>query len=293
MEGLQNSLDFYSQAGPLTSGGQHAEALGALAGVAEVASALHGILIHDAWAQRYGQELTPARRAQSQLRSTQRMLDAIIEIDAAPLVVTRTPSQRAVGVCRHFAVLACASLRAQGIPARARCGFGMYFEPGKGVDHWITEYWSGRHWVSADFQIDDLQCSELKLDFDPLDLPRGKFLTAGEAWRLCRAHTADPGTFGIFDEGGFWFIAMNLVRDFAALNKMEMLPWDNWGLMPRPDEDISPDRAMLFDHLAMLTEEVDERFDEIRTLYQQDDKLHVPTRVFNGARKQIEDVAST
>ncbi|KAA0687985.1 transglutaminase domain-containing protein [Neorhizobium sp. P12A] len=293
MNGLQNSLDFYSKAGAMTSGGQHVEALSALAGVAEAARALHGILLHEAWAHRYGQELTPARRAQSHLRSTQRVLDAIIEIHSAPLVVTRTPSQRAVGVCRHFAVLACASLRAQGIPARARCGFGMYFKLGKGVDHWITEYWSGRHWVSADFQIDDLQRSELKLDFDPLDLPRGEFLTAGEAWRLCRAYAADPATFGIFDEGGFWFIATNLLRDFAALNSMEMLPWDNWGLMPRPEEELSPDRAKLFDHLAALAEEADERFDEIRTLYQQDDKLRVPARVFNGVRKQIEDVART
>ncbi|WP_454848448.1 transglutaminase-like domain-containing protein [Rhizobium binxianense] len=252
-----------------------------------------GILLHEAWAHRYDQKLTPARRAQSQLRSAQRMLDAIVEIDSTPLAVARTPDQRAVGVCRHFAVLACASLRAQGIPARARCGFGMYFEPGKGVDHWITEYWNGQRWVSADFQIDDLQRSELKLDFDPLELPRGRFLSAGEAWRRCRAGSADPRIFGIFDEGGFWFIGMNLVRDFAALNNMEMLPWDNWGSMPRPEEEISPDRALLFDRLAALTQEPDERFDQIRTLYLQDAGLHVEARVFNGVRKQLEDVAAT
>jgi hypothetical protein len=33
---------------------------------------------------------------------------------------------------------------------------------------------------------------------------------------------------------------MNLVRDFAALNKMEMLPWGDRGPMPRPEEVISP-----------------------------------------------------
>ena len=31
---------------------------------------------------------------------------------------------------------------AQGMPARARCGFGAYFEKGKYVDHWVTEYWN-------------------------------------------------------------------------------------------------------------------------------------------------------
>ena len=47
-----------------------------------------------------------------------------------------------VGVCRHFTLLHVAMLRAQGVPARARCGFGAYFEKGKFVDHWVTEYWN-------------------------------------------------------------------------------------------------------------------------------------------------------
>jgi hypothetical protein len=293
MDKQQSALEFYSQLGPMTSVGPHAEALRASRGVAKVASTLHGILLHEAWAHRYDQKLTPAQRAQSQLRSAQQMLDAIVEIDSTPLTVARMPDKRAVGVCRHFAVLACALLRAQGTPARARCGFGMYFEPDKGVDHWITEYWNGQRWVSTDFQIDDLQRTELKLDFDPLDLPRGKFLSAGEAWRLCRAGNADPRIFGIFNEGGFWFIGMNLIRDFAALNNMEMLPWDNWGSMPQPEEEISLDRALLFDRLAALTQEPDERFDQIRTLYLQDAGLRVEARVFNGVRKQLEDVAAT
>jgi transglutaminase-like putative cysteine protease len=48
---------------------------------------------------------------------------------------------RVVGTCRHFATLACAILRARGVAARARCGFGTYFVEGRGLDHWITEYW--------------------------------------------------------------------------------------------------------------------------------------------------------
>ena len=34
------------------------------------------------------------------------------------------PERRFVGNCRHFTVLLCAFLRARGVPARARCGFG-------------------------------------------------------------------------------------------------------------------------------------------------------------------------
>jgi hypothetical protein len=36
------------------------------------------------------------------------------------------------------------------------------------------------------------------------------------------------GKFGLsqLDEAGYWWIAANLLRDVAALNNMEMLPWD-------------------------------------------------------------------
>jgi hypothetical protein len=34
-------------------------------------------------------------------------------------------------------VLAAAMLRAQGTPARARCGFGGYFGSGAFEDHWV------------------------------------------------------------------------------------------------------------------------------------------------------------
>jgi hypothetical protein len=49
---------------------------------------------------------------------------------------------------------------------------------------------------------------------------------AGDAWARCRAGDADPSAFGIFDMRGLWFIAGNLMRDFAALSNMEMLPRD-------------------------------------------------------------------
>lgn len=46
----------------------------------------------------------------------------------------------------RYAGLSCAVLRSRGIAARVRCEFATYFQPGHGVDHWITEY---RHKGSA------------------------------------------------------------------------------------------------------------------------------------------------
>ena len=46
--------------------------------------------------------------------------------------------------------------------------------------------------------------------------------------QLCRAGQANPDLFGVFDMHGMWFIRGNVVRDLAALNKVELLPWDCW-----------------------------------------------------------------
>jgi len=71
-----------------------------------------------------------------------------------------------------FAVLLTALLRACGVPARARCGFGTYFQGDARVDHWITEWWDDarERWVRTDPQIDDVQRGALKISRDTLDL---------------------------------------------------------------------------------------------------------------------------
>ena len=81
----------------------------------------------------------------------------------------------------------------------------------------------------VDAQLDARQRELFKIAFDPLDVPRDQFLVAGDAWQRCRAGKADPTAFGILDMYGLWFIAGNVIRDVAALNDHEMLPWDVLG----------------------------------------------------------------
>jgi hypothetical protein len=212
------------------------------------------------------------------------MLERLLAHDGQPLSTARPVEARLVGVCRHFTVLLVAILRAQGVPARARCGFGAYFHAGRFEDHWVCEYWHAAEarWVLVDAQLDDLQRAKLHPDFDVLDVPRERFVVTGEAWAQCRAGEVDPSTFGIFAMRGLWFIAGNLVRDVAALNNMEMLPWDVWGAMIRPDEPWQDEQLALFDRLAAVTRAPDATFAELRALYAGDERLRVPATVFNS-----------
>jgi len=248
---------------------------------------VQGLLMHEHVAPAYGLKLSGEQHAEAHVRPVEQMLQAIAKRDPRPLSAARAAGERQVGVCRHFTLLHVAMLRSKGVPARARCGFGAYFEKAKFVDHWVTEYWneSARKWVLVDPQLDARQRELFKISFDPLDVPRDQFLVAGDGWRLCRAGKADPQAFGILDMWGFWFIASNVVRDLAALNNREMLPWDVWGPMTPNDADID---MSLIDRLAELTHDPDAHFAELRAVYDQGPPLSVPPTVFNAVRNRAE-----
>jgi len=248
---------------------------------------VQGLLMHEHVAPAYGLKLSGEQHAEAHVRPVEQMLQAIAKRDPRPLSAARAAGERQVGVCRHFTLLHVAMLRSKGVPARARCGFGAYFEKAKFVDHWVTEYWneSARKWVLVDPQLDARQRELFKISFDPLDVPRDQFLVAGDGWRLCRAGKADPQAFGILDMWGFWFIASNVVRDLAALNNREMLPWDVWGPMTPNDVDID---MSLIDRLAELTHDPDAHFAELRAVYDQGPPLSVPPTVFNAVRNRAE-----
>ncbi|WP_437653292.1 transglutaminase-like domain-containing protein [Sorangium sp. So ce1182] len=284
MTAAQENLDYYARPAAMTSGGAHAPRFDELPrDVASLVRVVQGLLLHQHWAQTYGVELSDERRSESHLRPTDRMLDRLLAHSDHPLSVARPLDARLVGTCRNITVLLVALLRAKGVPARARCGFGGYFAPGDFVDHWVCEHWNAAEsrWVLVDAQIDDVQGAALKPDFDVLDVPRDRFLVAGDAWAKCRAGEADPSRFGFLDMRGLWFIAGNVVRDLAALNLMEMLPWDDWGAIVGPDEPLRDDQLALFDRLAAVTRSPDAAFAELRSLYEGDERLRVPQTVFN------------
>ncbi|MGH7290667.1 MAG: transglutaminase domain-containing protein, partial [Myxococcota bacterium] len=227
-------LSYYAEPGPLTSLGAHAARVRDLPlDLAELCRVVQGLVVHPFLGQLYGLDPTAMRQDELQTRSAGEMLDRILALDAAPLAKPRPPEQRFVGNCRHFTVLLCAFLRARGVPARARCGFGAWFGGSNFTDHWVGEVWDEKRgaWHLVDAQLDAEQRAFFKVPFDPLDVPRSQFLVGGEAWRRCRIDGVDPKLFGIMDLRGIWFVRGNVVRDLASFATRELLPWDGWGLM--------------------------------------------------------------
>jgi Transglutaminase-like superfamily len=234
---------------------------------------INGLLVHEFGAAHLGLHVPPERRGEIQLRSARSMVDRIRRLDPRPLDVARPPERRLVVNCRHFAVMACAVLRRGGVPVRARCGHATYFGPGEYGDHWIVEVWdaAGWRWVRVD---PDLMVRERELDFDTFDIPAGRFLPGGEAWRLIRSGGADPDRFGTQQWWGAWFVRCNVVRDLAALNRVELLPWDAWGLMDRESAVGEGPADDLVDQVAAITAAAD--WPALRHLYESDARLTAP-----------------
>jgi hypothetical protein len=276
-------LAYYAAFGPMTGPGEQGDLLAGLPGdLAALCQVVQNNLIHIFWAERYGRSLSEAdkgtvgvRRLADKLARMRRPLDR-------PLVEPRPLALRQVGNCRDFSLLLAALLQAQGTPARPRCGFGAYFTPEHYEDHWVCEYWQAarQRWVLVDAQLDALQCEVLNPPFGPLDVPRDQFITGGKAWQMCRQGLARPEQFGIFDMNGWWFIWGNVARDFLALNKIEILPWDyELGAFTHPLEDPFPQDTQeiaFYDQIAALAEAGDGAFADQRQAYETDPRWRVP-----------------
>lgn len=288
----QTALAFYTEPASMTSAGRYAPLLQNLPGdVSSLAAIVQGLLIHEYMAGEYGVTLSEQDRSSVHIRPVGQLLAEIVARDSRPLEVTRPPAARLPVNCRHFTVLMTAMLRATGTPARARCGFGGYFGTGMFEDHWVCEYWHAgqERWVLVDAQIDGPQRRWFGIDFDTTDVPRDRFLIAGQAWAQCRSGADDPARFGLsmINETGDWWIAGNLMRDAAALRNIELLPWDCWGAMPTPGHPISSELTALFDQLAALTQAPDASAAQLRQLCE-DDRLRVPPAVRNHLRDRDE-----
>ena len=225
-------LTYYTQPGPMTDPGPYAQLFDDLpTEIPTLVKTLQGVMVHIFWAGSYGLNSPMSRKAEVNLRRVDKQLARILELDDRPLTEARSHERKLVGNCRDFSVMMTAILRHQGVSARARCGFGTYFIPGHYEDHWVVEYWNTAQarWILVDAQLDAMMQNALKLDFDPLDTPRNRFIVGGDAWQLCRRGEANPDDFGIFEWYGIEFVRGDLLRDFLAFSKVEILPWDGGG----------------------------------------------------------------
>ncbi|MFC4032900.1 transglutaminase-like domain-containing protein [Streptomyces polygonati] len=289
---------YYSSQSVVSEPGEMAGWYGGLPhGVGELARVVRDVVIHRLEGEQFGAAIPADRmRDDAETRYVDDILRLIVARDDAPLTVRRAYGDRFVGTCRDFTLLHVSMLRHAGVPARLRSGFADYFgTDGFHFDHVVTEYWDdARGWLLADAQLaDPAITARFPVDFDPMDVPRDRFLVAGSAWQTIRSGAADPKTFGVQPEGplvGEWFVAGSVRLDLAALNKTETLLWDIWGAGASSDDDMTDDIRTLYDRTATITAAPDVPYEAARTLFTTTATLRTPRTVlslapFNGPRQ--------
>jgi Transglutaminase-like superfamily len=257
--------------------------------------AVAGLILDTALVAPLGIVCPPDSADDIEIRPLREMLARIIGHGSGLLATPRPPEKRFIGACRDYALLACSALRHHGVPARVRVGFANYFEPGFHDDHWITEYWDGASWRLMDSELTPGARRHFAVTFDPCDVPRDRFATAGLTWRGVRAGRIDPARCGVWSIGiaGVWFVAGSVVRDLAALNKREMLPWDYWGISRgmSPKTPVSEAAAARLDSLAALIADREPDWQALREIYDREEVLRVPPVVMSFPKGRATEVA--
>ena len=194
---------------------------------------IQGVLIHTDWLSAYGIDearLDPVSRTTLPVA---KRVEQIFKNDVRALDVKRSPARRSVGTCRDFALLLCSFLRGKGLRSRLRCGFAACLGD-RWEDHWVCEYWDrqAQGWRLSDPQIDEVLKAKLRITFDPTDVPRRSFMTAGQVWMDCPAGKSDPDRFGHGETTGLWFVKVNVSCDHYVLNNRETSTWGAWRAAP-------------------------------------------------------------
>jgi hypothetical protein len=251
-------LSFYKEQSETTSPGKHADLYRDLPrDTGELVKVVQGLIVHGGLGWLYKYQPTEQQFAGfTRARSAEAILDDVLRLDSSPLTVARPIEKRAVGNCRTFSVLMVSMLRNQGVPARMRVGYATYTwgEP-KLENHFIVEYFNGHRWVLLDAQMDQAQREFHKLDFDTLDMPRSKFVLAGEAWQGLRNGTIKPERVGMggpkgWESHGYQFVQIDLIADCWALDKVELFTGEANDLARTPHERLSDEQFKFFDELA-------------------------------------------
>jgi len=274
--------EFYLQPGLMTDFRGQSEHVAALpTNLGSLCGVLQGLLLHVFWLEAHGYAREPRQIRDRNIRDVETTVRLLIERDSSQLDVPRKNPDRVVTDCRGYSVMLTALLIYAGIPARSRCGFAKYFWPpdeNRWEDHWVTEYWNkdSEEWRLADGQLDETQQRHLRIGFDPLDVPRDQFLPATRAWKLCRCGEMDSSALNYENFSGLALVRWNLIRDVAALNKVEALGWDHWGgMFPLDDMTIPEEDVSLYDRVSTLASE-NEGLEELSDLYLRDLRLRVP-----------------
>lgn len=285
-----NTLTFYQEQSAITNPGIYAHHFDSITpDIAYITNLVQQLVLHFWDGNLFNYRIPIKQVFEIDTRYIADILHLIFNKDDRPLQCERALKQRFIGSCRDFASLICAILRHCNIPARTRVAFSSYHFKDFYHDVIIVEYWNKTKdkWCMVDPRTTEkhIHWHQLHIDFDLFDVPDDKFIVAGKAWQLVRRQELDPLKFGGGNQKGnhgLWYIRDRLIQDIAALNKMEMLLWDAWGLMLHHQEPEKYEHEQNFlDEIAEMSLETNKHHDMLVHTYHTDKRLSIGKKIMS------------
>jgi len=149
--------------------------------------------------------------------TVQSILKGLLSYDSRGIVKDRKVENRLVLACREYAMLLASILQYRGIPARVRCGFAPYLNPGFHTGHEICEVWNKNEnrWMLVDPSK------------DMIDFSREKFEFGNDVWLKMQNNEIDPKLYGMMGQPGLAIITTALCHDVASILGSEYLIYQN------------------------------------------------------------------
>lgn len=226
--------------------------------IPELGQVVLGFLLHVFHCKKYGVNISEQRKKEVHLREVEDILQCAIELNDRSLIPARDPGNRVITHCRDYAVLLCSFLRRKTIPAKVPVGYTTYFDSELHQANWICEYRckNKKKWIQVDTQLDLIHVEYYRFDLDPLNVPVGKFLYAGEEYLLVYEKSND-----------FYDITRSLIQDLTALNKMEVEVFDVASFIDI-DKKQDSETLKLLSRIALITTSPRDRLAELRVIYE-------------------------
>ena len=202
------------------------------------------------------------------------MLAELYRRDSRGFIIDREAQNKLVLTCRFTAIMMASILKSKGIPARVRSGNASYFDEGElgnvSTDHWVNQYWNEKEnrWITIDVD-GSLSLNE---NFDPYDMPDGKFDFPADAWLGIRSGKLDPQHFhNASGVRGLIVVLWSLFYDFHSLMNSEIIYTHNpiYG-NPKRFEILTTQELEKIDSIAKLMQNPDENFDELVKIWEND-----------------------
>lgn len=201
------------------------------------------------------------------LTTVSAMLTELYRRDDKGFINNREPRDKLVLTCRFVAIMMASILKSKGIPCRVRSGNAPYFDMWElgdvSTDHWINQYWheKEKRWITID--VDG--SLSLNDNFDPYDMPDGKFDFPADAWLNVRAGKVDAQHFfNAKPERGLIVVLWSLFYDFHCLMGDEII-YIHQPIFGRYEkfEKLTDAELEKIDNLAKIMRKPDDNFNEL------------------------------